>query len=77
MPPDLLHEATGRFTRSPQARSAPGAGLGLSLVEQLVVAAGGELRLCHAGTHTSHGVPGGPACDHGPAMTVTVLLPLA
>jgi signal transduction histidine kinase len=77
MPADLLRAATGRFIRAPEARSAPGAGLGLSLVEQLVVAAGGELRLCHDGTHASQGVPGGPECSHGPGMTVTVLLPLA
>lgn len=77
MPADLLRGATGRFTRSPHARAAPGVGLGLSLVEQLVVAAGGELRLCHGGSHASHGLAGGPPCQHGPGMTVTVLIPLA
>ena len=48
MSPDLLLEATRRFSRAPEARSRPGAGLGLSIVEQLVTGAGGELRLCPA-----------------------------
>jgi hypothetical protein len=43
----------------------------------LVNTAGGELRLCHAGHHASHGTPAAVACDHGPEMTVTVLLPAA
>ena len=42
-----------------------------------VTRAGGELRLCHDGHHQSFGVPVPPACEHGPAMTVTVLLPVA
>ena len=75
MPPDLLVEATHRFTRSAEARSRPGAGLGLSIVEQVVTAAGGELRLCHDGTHHAVGVPSGVPCDHGPGMTVGVVLP--
>jgi alkylation response protein AidB-like acyl-CoA dehydrogenase len=49
-------------------------GLGLSLVEQLVTRAGGELRLCCGGEHASYGVASGVPCDHGPGMTVTVLL---
>jgi signal transduction histidine kinase len=78
MDPDLLATATGRFTRAPEARSRPGAGLGLSLVESLVARAGGELRLCHAGHHEHAGGTGvAVACDHGPAMTATVLLPAA
>ncbi|MFC5177395.1 sensor histidine kinase [Nocardioides taihuensis] len=77
MPPALLQSATGRFTRSDEARSRPGAGLGLSLVEQLVARSGGELRLCCGGEHTSYGVASGVPCEHGPAMTVTVLLPRA
>ncbi len=75
MEPDLLAGATERFTRSAAARSRPGAGLGLSLVEQMVTHAGGELRLCHAGHHSSHGRPHPEvACDHGTAMTATVIL---
>jgi signal transduction histidine kinase len=76
MDPDLLATATGRFTRAPEARSRPGSGLGLSLVESLVTRAGGELRLCHAGRHEhAGGSRVDVACAHGPAMTATVLLP--
>ena len=77
MGPGMLAQATRRFSRAPEARARPGAGLGLALVEHLVVRAGGELRLCHAGHHTSTGVPTGPACGHDDRMTVTVLLPVA
>jgi signal transduction histidine kinase len=75
MPPDLLTEATRRFTRAPEARARSGAGLGLSIVEQLVGAAGGELRLCCGGHHTSAGRATGVPCRHDGRMTVTVLLP--
>ena len=78
MPPELLATATQRFTRATEARTRPGAGLGLALVTALVSRHGGELRLCHAGRHLSPGAPaavGTPACEHGPEMTVTVLLP--
>ncbi|HRI98506.1 MAG TPA: HAMP domain-containing sensor histidine kinase, partial [Nocardioides sp.] len=62
MPPELLAVATRRFHRAPEARSRPGAGLGLSIVDELVTAAGGELRLAPA-------APGG--------LSVTVALPAA
>lgn len=75
MSTDLLAHATGRFTRSAEARARPGAGLGLSLVEQMVEAAGGELRLCHEGTHARHTHRAPVECEHDTAMTVTVLLP--
>jgi signal transduction histidine kinase len=77
MPADLLERATRRFSRAVEARSRPGAGLGLSIVEQLVTGAGGELRLCHDGRHVSRGTRTGVPCRHRPAMTVTVVLPLA
>lgn len=77
MSPTLLAAATQRFARADEARSRPGAGLGLSLVDSLVTAAGGELRLCHDGHHTSHGHPAPVACEHGPLMIVTVVLPAA
>lgn len=77
MPSGLLTTATQRFARAEEARSRPGSGLGLSLVSTLVIRAGGELRLCHDGRHTSHGSPTPVACGHGPGMTVTVLLPTA
>jgi two-component system, OmpR family, sensor kinase len=75
MSPDLLATATGRFTRSADARARPGAGLGLSLVERVVVDAGGELRLCFDGHHLSSGDQLPVACHHDADMTVTVLLP--
>lgn len=76
MTPELLHSATQRFARSEDARGRPGAGLGLALVEAIVVRSGGELRLCHDGTHARHGAPFPIACTHGPELTVTVLLPV-
>lgn len=78
MTADLLVRASQRFARAPEARSRPGAGLGLSIVEHLVLSAGGGLRLCHAGEHAHSGLaePDGPFCRAGDAMTVAVLLPL-
>lgn len=75
MPDELLRRATERFARSDDARRRPGSGLGLSLVATAVTSAGGEVRLCHAGRHHSVGHPLPVACDHGEAMTVSVLLP--
>jgi signal transduction histidine kinase len=74
MPPDLLTGATQRFVRADDARTRPGSGLGLALVEALVGKAGGELRLCCRGHHASHGRPVPVPCAHGPEMTVTALL---
>ena len=75
MPSELLGTATQRFTRADEARSRPGSGLGLALVGALVAQAGGELRLCHAGQHVSHGPAAPVGCSHAGAMTVSVLLP--
>ncbi|MEQ7847564.1 sensor histidine kinase [Nocardioides kribbensis] len=75
MSPDLLRGATQRFARAEEARSRPGHGLGLSLVEQIMVSHGGELRLCHDGRHVGHGREVGVPCSHGAEMTVTLLLP--
>ena len=78
MPPDLLGRATERFTRSAEARSRPGAGLGLSIVEQLLRRAHGELRLCCHDVHSSHGrATPEVRCDHSTSMTATVILPRA
>jgi two-component system, OmpR family, sensor kinase len=73
--PEILDTATRRFVRSEEARSRPGSGLGLALVQAMVAQAGGELRMCHAGHHASHGGRAPVACTHGPEMTVTILLP--
>ncbi len=76
MSADLLARATRRFTRAAEARSRPGAGLGLALVEHLVKGAGGELRLCAGGQHTSYGVVADIPCTHDERMTATVLVRL-
>lgn len=77
MPSALLATSTQRFARADDARPRPGSGLGLSLVDALVAGASGELRLCHAGRHATHGRASPVPCAHGPGMTVTVLLPTA
>ena len=76
MSPELLASATQRFARSDEARSRPGAGLGLALVEALVVSAGGQLRLCHGSCHQRYGAAVDLPCDHDDRMVATVLLPL-
>ena len=43
--PDLVAHAFERFTRGDAARTRGGAGLGLSLVEAIVAAHGGSVRL--------------------------------
>lgn len=75
MAPGLLAQATQRWSRAEEARSRPGAGLGLAVVEALVTQAGGELRLCRDGHHASHGRAAPVECTHSEEMTVTVLLP--
>jgi two-component system OmpR family sensor kinase len=70
----MLPQATRRFARAPEARSRPGSGLGLALVEQLVTGVGGQVRLCSGGQHTVHGAPVDLPCDHDERMRVTVLL---
>jgi len=77
MPPELLDTATRRFTRAETSRTREGFGLGLSLVENVVTRARGELRLCCGGHHARHGARLDVPCDHGDQMTVTVLLPAA
>jgi signal transduction histidine kinase len=76
MSPELMDRATERFTRSAEARSRPGAGLGLSIVAALVRSAGGELRLCYGHHHASHGQQlNDVLCEHPTAMTATVIVP--
>ena len=72
----LLSTATQRFARASEARSRPGSGLGLSLVETIVANAGGQLRLCSHGRHERFGADFDAACSHDERTTATVLLPL-
>ena len=55
MDPDTHRAATERFARAPEARSRPGAGLGLALVRSIVEAGEGRLRVCSAGRHETFG----------------------
>jgi two-component system OmpR family sensor kinase len=75
MPPELLATATERFARSPEARTRPGSGLGLSLLATIVTNAGGQLRLCYDGHHQTVGAAAPVSCTHDSGMSVTVLLP--
>jgi signal transduction histidine kinase len=76
MPPELMAAATERFTRSAEARARPGAGLGLSIVKDMVSRAHGELRLCFDHHHSGHGQETASVhCDHATSMTATVILP--
>ncbi len=77
MDAETLAGAHMRFARAPAARNRPGAGLGLALVHAIVLDAGGELRLCFGGRHERLGHRRPVDCDHGPEMTITVLLPSA
>jgi signal transduction histidine kinase len=72
----LLSTAIQRFARAPEARSRPGSGLGMSLVDSIVSNAGGQLRLCVDGRHEKFGANLNVACSHDERMTVTVLLPI-
>ena len=75
MDPDFLPRAAERFSRADTARSTPGTGLGLSLVDAIVTAHHGELRICSHTTH--HRITGrfDVGCDHPAAgTTITVLI---
>lgn len=77
MPPSFLPAAADRFARADVARGRPGAGLGLSLVRDLVERAGGELRLCSSGAHHRYADPFPEPCAHPTTgTTVSVLLPM-
>ena len=76
MSPEFLPMATERFRRSDDARSRPGTGLGLALVEVLVRRHGGELRICSDGVHHRVSSTFSFECEHPSAgTTVTVALP--
>jgi two-component system OmpR family sensor kinase len=76
MDPEFLPHAAERFTRADAARTSPGTGLGLSLVEAIVRAHGGELRICSARAHHRVNRSFEISCDHPAAgTTIAVLLP--
>jgi signal transduction histidine kinase len=75
MPTEFLPHAAERFTRADTARTTPGTGLGLSLVDAIVAAHHGHLWWCSSITH-HHPQPIPVPCTHpGTGTTITVLLP--
>jgi two-component system, OmpR family, sensor kinase len=77
MPAGFLPHAAERFARADTARSTPGTGLGLSLVDAIVAAHHGYLWWCCAAVH-HHPQPLPVPCTHpGNGTTITVLLPPA
>lgn len=82
MPADFLPHAAERFRRHEPSRSSHGTGVGLALVEAIVVAHAGQLRVCSQGHH-HHANSAYPnltniRCRHpDTGTTVSILLPLA
>ncbi len=74
--PEFLPHVLERFSRGPEARNLPGAGLGLALVDAITRRYSGELRICSNGVH--HDVTPTFDCTH-PALgtTVSIAVPLA
>jgi signal transduction histidine kinase len=75
-----LEHAAERFWQDETSRSGAGAGLGLSLVDAIVTAHGGQLRVCSLGHHhheaTAHLELDCIACGHPETgTTVSLLLP--
>jgi len=71
----FLPHTTERFTRADTARTTPGTGLGLSLVDAIVTAHHGELRICSRGIHHRTSRRFDHDCEHPTGgTTVTVLL---
>jgi signal transduction histidine kinase len=78
MDPDFLPRAVERFSRADAARSTPGTGLGLSLVDAIVTAHHGELRICSRGAHHRTSDRFDVGCEHPVAgTTITVLFRVA
>jgi signal transduction histidine kinase len=75
MDPDFLPRAVERFSRADTARSTPGTGLGLSLVDAIITAHHGELRICSRGAHHRTSNRFDVGCEHPVAgTTITVLI---
>ncbi|MEU5940254.1 HAMP domain-containing sensor histidine kinase [Micromonospora sp. NPDC047548] len=78
MDPAFLPHAAERFRRADTARTSPGTGLGLPIVDAIVRAHHGELRICSASAHHRVNPKFDVPCEHPPhGTTVTVLLPAA
>lgn len=76
MDPAFLPHAVERFRRADTARTSPGTGLGLPIVDSIVRAHQGELRICSAGAHHRVNPHFGVPCEHSArGTTVTMLLP--
>jgi two-component system OmpR family sensor kinase len=79
MPSEFLAHAAERFRQGEASRAGGGAGLGLSLVDAISTAHGGQLRICSAGHHHQtrpHPTYSQNPCRHpGAGTTITLLLP--
>ncbi|MEU7870032.1 HAMP domain-containing sensor histidine kinase [Dactylosporangium sp. NPDC049140] len=75
MPAEFLPHAAERFARADTARTTPGTGLGLSLVEAIVTAHGGQLRCCSGPAHHHPQRDPVPCTHRGTGTTIAVLLP--
>ncbi|NIZ89707.1 HAMP domain-containing protein [Kineosporiaceae bacterium B12] len=74
VPPAFLPQAAERFARTAEARSRPGSGLGLALVDAVVAGSGGEFRLCSGGVHHRFEQRHDVACTHPDDVTAAVVL---
>ena len=63
---ELLPRAFERFTQSDSARTGPGAGLGLAIVEAIVAGHGGTVTACNGEPHGGHVQITIPVEAHGP-----------
>jgi two-component system OmpR family sensor kinase len=79
MPPEFLAHAPQRFRQLASSRHGRGAGLGLALVDAIVTAHHGQLRICSGGHHhaqpTAHPALAAVACAHASTgTTISILL---
>ena len=72
--PGFLPRAAERFSRADTARTTPGTGLGQSLVDAIVTAHHGELRICSHGAHHRTTRRFDVGCDHPTAGTTITML---